>query len=281
MNQETNDTPNTNQNKYSAFVLAESTRQSLIKAIGGHFAVRVCHHVTVGYDFITKSIQGLQEMIDNKQLSYAANGVFIGEDYVTILVEEIDHRYGERKTDKRLDGKKYHITYERKRNVTDAQCIEILDMKQPFRFIPLHLTLEGSFELLEKGGKTPVFFQDEKDQHFIDCPATEIGLDGKHHPLDVFDDIDFGKSEFIGNGIIVLSWSSKKYPLRFMLRNKNGPSQQYFIDHPLFPRLLRAWCKKHNREIPSEFASLMKLQNKHEINVSEIAFSPESFRHIS
>jgi hypothetical protein len=215
-------------NKYLAFVLNEATRQKLIDALGERFRVRVCHHITMAHEIDQRVAERLQDLVTHGKCEFTAFGAHIGEDYATIGVQlsfikdrsviEGTNMVGARTIVTRIDGKRYHVTYERKEHISNRECEEILHLKKPFHFVPLDFKLEGEFQMLEKGGNTP----EEVNEHFALSP----------------------KVNFKGEDWVPCGWTPEGHPMAFVLRNKLGPSRTVDMDltpHSEYMKLYVAW----------------------------------------
>ncbi len=213
-------------NQYLAFVLAESSRQKIIQALGRLFPVRVCHHVTMAYGDDDIDVEYYKNLFKEKHDTYfRAVGAYVGQKYATIEVtvshQEISLNPKERAVingNTRVDGARYHITYEREEGVENKDTCAILRHLAPFRFIPLGFILDGEIELLNKGTPTPI----EEEYKFSSLMGGPNGT------------------------WTVMSYSGEGVPIAFEYHGEDGKKKTILYDlihDSKYRRLLVAWKK--------------------------------------
>ncbi len=185
-------------NHYLAFVLSEKTRQELIKALGAHFEIRVCHHVTIQYDHPHNSETKVLQNFITATDTVRAVGYYVTGSQVVIKVE-IDgktHKPLSQKTNECL-----HITYERDRATLDMDSKNVFDAPMHSAFTRLNIVLEGEYRMLPKGGRTPTEVNEAWVQKKI------------------------ANKPFLDDGWVACGHTQEGNPMAFVLRNKNGPSR--------------------------------------------------------
>lgn len=219
----------TDKSKYLAFVLSEATKQKLAQAIGEHFPVRVCHHITVLFDIKEENLKSLQVMIDNGTPFFKTEGFFISEDCVVVSVE-LNYLTGHNPGTGlaklntiayRLDGKRLHITYERKPEISNKDSSKIFDRTISYRYIPLNMALEGEFQMLDKGAGTP-------------CVDRTVVVE--RHPSVIVD-----KAVYIPCGLF-----TRGNPDYFLTTDFEGGYKSITAPDPEYAKLMEIWNKNKN-----------------------------------
>lgn len=219
----------TDKSKYLAFVLSEATKQKLAQAIGEHFPVRVCHHITTLYNIEEEYLEHINEILQNGHPFFKADGFYVTEDYVVISVR----LYYTRVTNAgaalgelvnmgyRMDRKRYHITYERKVSIANKDSIKVFDQTTSYRFFPMDMGLDGEFQMLDKEAGTP-------------CIDRTVVVE--RHPNVIVD-----KAVYIPCGLF-----TRGDPDYFMTTDFEGGYKAITATDPEYAKLMEIWNKNKN-----------------------------------
>ena len=162
---------------YLAFVLNEKTRQELIKAIGARFEVRVCHHVTLHYDIPEPGEPTTLDYYMANFGGFVTMGYMVTPHQVVIAVSGGLNDKFRPIYDETNPRDVLHITYERDRTVENGASAIVFSNCVPYVFHPLSITLDGTFQMLPKNGKTPT----EINQAWVDLKIAEVAREQKEN----------------------------------------------------------------------------------------------------
>lgn len=151
------------QGKYLAYQLSASARESLVEAIGAHFEVRVCHHITLHHADVVEdsTVERLQQYIDNHFGGFLAVGYMVTANQVVVKVLGPGRFPGKPIPDLvNIENNFLHITYERERAVKNSDSKSVFTDTIEYRFVPILAELTGEFKMLERGN-TPTEIQSQ------------------------------------------------------------------------------------------------------------------------